>query len=269
MFRYKGRLAMSNWLNAEVLFSEAELAHGVSNRDVERCFDLIVEKINYYRADFPELLFVDSNRVDAMIASLDHTISHAISYDWIDSEYKDPPFTDQHGALLWLQESDFDELKSWFDREPDWTIRSLWEIRKDMQKQYWRIEAGYEALFDYDELPTPAGLEPSTLPELLKGLIFHLCGIWFDLTGSVKLPEAVSEPDNSLLRYIDMVMVEASVRNRPSKATVLNYVKKFARPELTKTEDARKQQWSERNNFANDHASLVGAIGTPDDIDKF
>lgn len=123
---------MSNWLDAEVLFSEAELALDVSNRDVEQCFDLIVQKIDYYRINYPELLYVDSNRVDTMIASLEHTISHAISYEWIDSEKTDPPFTDQNGALLWLQESDFDELKSWFDRETDWTIRSLWEIRKDL-----------------------------------------------------------------------------------------------------------------------------------------
>ncbi len=64
--------------------------------------------------------------------------------------------------------------------------------------------------------------------------------IWYGVTGSIKLPRKDPNPDSPLLRYVDAVLRHCIGNQRPDKASILNFISYYVKPQIIEDHEQEK-----------------------------
>lgn len=249
--------------------TEVALGHALAHRPdlsetvQQRIRERIEEAIQRYSENWGSTLNSEGDRLARAADSLDRALAAIVSnWTFADDDYA--PFHDEKSALQWLvgngENSDAGEPSEWFDRTNDWTARSLWLVRKELDDRLTEL-MGYDATRQDMHWACPLEAN-SRLPENVCLLIHDLCQIWHDYVDhQLGLPPRDPCPDNPLLRFIDANLETALGRQRPSKKKVLHFVTNWSRPAIR--EDNRRT--TSKSFPGVDFADQIAALRVHDD----
>ncbi|MHA6644579.1 hypothetical protein [Mesorhizobium sp. A623] len=214
--------------------------------------DLVRESLGRYLENWDETFGRESTRLSGVIENLDRALAAIITDEWtFDPDDGYAPFHDEASAFAWLsgkgENPDVGEPGGYFERESNWTVRSLWNVRKEVETQYWDLVAWDKARWKLHWTRAPE--TTANLPSDLQELIHDLCQIWHDhVDEQLGLPRKDPNPDNPLLRFIDACLVVPLGDQRPPKKSVLDFVVKRIRPAIREA-DAESVREEERRRF--------------------
>jgi len=174
------------------------------------------------------------------IESIDRALSVLIGTTYTfrtedpDGNELDPVFWDEDSAFEWLQDSLSEENLTFSPDEFFNTdqlsreIHHLWLARGYLIAEHISLYETLEAADDWEL--TPRVYTSSRLNTNIQQLIGDLCEAWLGIDPTIGLPDANGTPDNPLLRYLDACLNIVLGDKRPSKKTVLDFVKRQWKP---------------------------------------
>ncbi|RWG82871.1 MAG: hypothetical protein EOQ69_15140 [Mesorhizobium sp.] len=237
--------------NPETFLVHARKAAPITRETEDTICSLVEESINRYLENVEEFFNSESGRLRRIVEGLSRSLAATIANKWtFDVDDESAPFHDEASAFAWLSPEREEPVSighyedfivpgrdEFFQIESDWLIRSIWNVRKEYEAQYWNLLAWYDSRWK-DHWNRPPG-SPARLPTDLQGLIQDLCQIWHDhVDRGLRLPRKDPEPDSPLLRFIDVSLTVPLGDQRPAKKTVLDFVSKHCRP-LIRRKDAK------------------------------
>ena len=223
----------------------ADISLETEVRITEQVRDVVEKHLDGWRENYSS----EYERLDKVINLLDHSLAAILVTEWNIIDWEFPPFFDEKSAFHWLQgnrdgiDEEVVEPCEGLDSIDQWSIRSIWLVRKDYETQLINlVDCDHARAKDTWIGTWKTG---STLPHDMQDLIVALSRIWLSSVFSeLKLGQRNPNTDNPLLRFIDSCLKIAVGENRPEKKTLHTFIQDHLRPKL-KIEDRIHGQFHE------------------------
>ncbi|MEI9410859.1 hypothetical protein [Mesorhizobium salmacidum] len=236
------------------------LSHTTSVRKLDqpaqdRLVDLVGLAIVRYHDGWGEFYDEESSRLSRALEHLDRALAAVLVKAWSFRDQEFAPFTDEAGAYAWLQgegpNSDDPEPYGHFDRENNWKVRSLWEVRRQIDAELGDLMAWDRARWKQHWSSPP--MTTSRLPVNLQEMIFDFCQVWHDVVDeTLGLPRRDPNPTNPLFRFVDYCLSIALGDQRPAPKTVLQLISRHLRPAIEAEDEQDRRRKEKRAEFGVD-----------------
>jgi len=244
----------------EKLLSHAAAVAILDREKQEQLLDLVNLALQRYSDGWSEKFDSEMARLSPILEHLDRALAALLASSWTfaaDDEFW--AFRDADEAYAWLQGKgpnlDCPRPDGHFDRLRDWRVRSLWDLREDVESELGDILAHDKARWKHHWSRPPS--TSSRLPQAVEELIFDVCQAWHDLVDPrLGLPRRDPDPWNPLLLFLDECLAIALGDDRPSSKTLLQLVSRHLRPAIRKDDQLRERETT----AATDDAATVEAI---------
>ncbi|UVC12837.1 hypothetical protein [Mesorhizobium onobrychidis] len=240
------------------LLSHATFVRTLDQRAQDTLVDLITLAINRFLEGWEEFYSAENARLFRIQEHVDQALAALIVKAWRfhdDDDYR--PFTDEAGAYAWLQgegeNPDAGDPGEYFARSNNWKMRSLWDVRQEIEAEILDLSSWDEARHDAHWTRAPE--TSSRLPTKLQEMTHDFCQAWHDIVDEkLGLPRRDPNPTNPLLRFIDYCLSIPLGDQRPAPKTILQLVHDHIRPAIHAEDEedrmrAEKQQTSDRVDF--------------------
>tara|TARA_R110002020_G_scaffold6361_13_gene26901 strand:+ start:1395 stop:2183 length:789 start_codon:yes stop_codon:yes gene_type:complete len=211
------------------------------------------ELIDRYEDGFDAEIKLDEDRLCRAVAHIDAALAAVLVLRRGDHGYDDH-FEDEASVIEWLSRwqppSTPDGAAQYFSDEVDWSVRSLWNVREELERQRgdlmsldkvrWRVR--------WERPP----IARSSLERRQFEFIYGACSIWAVHVepGKLPLPTAGARnkdgthKTNPLVRFVDGCLASALGKARPEIKTVVHTLLHHVRQDLLE-----RQQIAETNDW--------------------
>ena len=230
----------------EKFLRHARSAAHLSETAEKTISELTLEALREYLDNWNDWFFAERERRTEILSSLNATLAKVLChlYD-VDADDDWALFHGEEGALKWLTRDGHmaeGELDDYVGHSKHWMVRGLWNIRLGIEAEIHDLD-NWERAYSKNQLLPGSPQTRSRLPGNLQDLIYQLCRIWYDqVDKQLGLPRRSPNPDNPLLRFIDVCLAIVHGDRRPPKKTVLQLVQRFLRPAIFEEARARAEE---------------------------
>ncbi|GLQ78076.1 hypothetical protein GCM10007881_15920 [Mesorhizobium huakuii] len=243
------RAAASGHLDRAELLVHTSFIGKLDQQEQDRLVDLITLAIDRFLDGWRGFYNDESSRLYRAQEHLDRALAAVLVKEWTLHGDEFAPFTDEAGAYAWLQgegpNADDPEPNGHFDRSNNWRVRSLWDVRCDIEAELNDLMAWDKARWKHHWSRPPS--TTSRLPVSLQEMIFDFCQVWHDLVDEkLGLPRRDPNPTNPLLRFIDYCLSIALGDQRPAAKTILQLIHDHIRPEIHAADEDNRRQEEQR-----------------------
>lgn len=193
---------------------------------IKEIIENFTNTVDTFSCDEQDKLITAFEAVNLAIATL------IADFDFSENDYV--PFNNRKSAYDWLNGDNLCDCEPQYCLdENDWMLKSLWLVRN-------RLDEQIDGMTKFDKIrdselfyspPLTAGTLSISYP--VYSLINALCVVWQnEVDADLGLPRRDANPDNPLLRFIDICLNCILGDERPAKKTILQIVQRHIRPEL-------------------------------------
>ncbi|ESY85799.1 hypothetical protein X739_16075 [Mesorhizobium sp. LNHC220B00] len=241
---------MTAALDRSELLSHATFIRTLDQPAQDRLVELVSLAIDRYLDGWGQFYDEESSRLSRILEHVDRALAAVLVNAWSfhrDDEFA--PFIDETGAYAWLQgegpNADNPEPDGHFDHENNWKVRSLWDVRRQIDAELGDLMAWDRARWKQHWSSPP--MTTSRLPVNLQEMIFDFCQVWHDVVDDkLGLPRRDPNPANPLLRFVDYCLSVALGDRRPTPETVLDLITKHIRPAIRAEDEEVRRRKQER-----------------------
>ncbi|WP_027154435.1 hypothetical protein [Mesorhizobium sp. WSM2561] len=236
---------MSAVLDRFKLLSHTTFVRHLDPQAQDHLVELVTLALDRFLDGWQEFYDEESSRLSRVLEHVDRALAAVLVKAWSFHDDEFAPFTDEAGAYAWLQgegpNSDDPEPYGHFDRENNWTVRSLWDVRCQIDAELGDLMAWDKARWKHHWSRPPE--TTSRLPANLQEMIFDFCQVWHDVVDdNLGLPRRDPNPTNPLLRFVDYCLSIALGDQRPASKTVLQLIADHIRPAIHADDGRRRKE---------------------------